>query len=72
MKGKDSIRLSAPSATKGTGIGDAGEKMALTDLGFVTTPSRSAMMRKIKSTNTKAEVLLGKELWRQAYGTERI
>ena len=32
-------------------------------LGFVTTPARSDMMKKIRSHNTKAEVLLRKSLW---------
>ena len=49
----------------GTGIGDAGEVMVPTKLGFVTTPTRSAMMRKIKAKDTQAEVRLSKELWRQ-------
>jgi DNA mismatch endonuclease (patch repair protein) len=47
----------------GTGIGDAGEELLTTALGFTTTPARSAMMRKIKAKNTKGEVLLAKALW---------
>jgi DNA mismatch endonuclease (patch repair protein) len=31
--------------------------------GFVTTPARSKLMRKIRSSNTKTEVLLRKSLW---------
>jgi DNA mismatch endonuclease (patch repair protein) len=57
--------LPQPASGRGTGIGDAGETMVATPLGFVTTPTRSAMMRKIKAKNTKAEVILSKELWRQ-------
>ena len=33
------------------------------ELGFVTTPERSALMRKIRSRETKAEIKLRKTLW---------
>lgn len=35
--------------------------------GFETTPQRSELMRKIKGVNTKAEILLRKELWKLGY-----
>ena len=35
--------------------------------GFNTTPARSSLMKKIKSTNTKPEVLLRKKLWTVGY-----
>ena len=34
------------------------------ELGYHTTPERSRLMGKIKSTETKAEILLRKELWK--------
>lgn len=34
------------------------------ELGYKTTPERSKLMSKIKSTQTKAEILLRKELWK--------
>ena len=37
------------------------------NLGFATTPERSALMSKIRSKQTKAEILLRKELWGMGY-----
>ena len=35
------------------------------ELGFVTSPVRSALMSKIRSTETKAEILFRKKLWKE-------
>jgi DNA mismatch endonuclease, patch repair protein len=55
----------------GTGIGDATQEMVVTKLGFVTTPARSAMMRKIKNKNTKPETALAKALWQRGWRYRR-